>query len=312
VKLVGMRDPIRIFGGGDRSRQLPFKVFAWSVRRHTARDVEVRTIDNALSPIPTDPRFKPYTEFSFARFVIPSLCNYEGRAVYMDSDMLVFADIGELWDTDLQGAAIAIEKGSRSQADKGKHAAVMLLDCAKLDWQVADIVAGLGQRYAYKALMQIDPLLTPGMMRELIPAGWNELDHFEPGRTRNIHYTKILTQPWVFAAHPHGKHWVEALSLMIREDALSAEELRDEIELGYLRPSLLMELGLESGTPMTNVEALQAFDKAAGFVPHRKLQARFIERKRAVARADMVENCTRRPWLAWFYEMRYKRRYGER
>jgi len=306
-------DPIRIFCGGDRSQQLPFKVFAHSVARHTARAVEVRTIDNALSPIPADPRYQPYTEFSFARFVIPSLCGYQGRAVYMDSDMLVFADIGELWDTDLQGAAIAIEKGSRDQADRGKHAAVMLLDCAKLDWKVEDIVAGLGTRYAYKALMQVDPLLQPGMMRELIPAGWNELDHFEPGRTRNIHYTKIVTQPWVHALHPHGKPWVEEVSRMLAEGALSAEELREEVRLGYVRPSLLVELGLATEGPSpTDAQALHAYDQAAGFVPHRKLQARFAERKRAIARAECEARSARRPLLAWYYRLRYRWKRGRR
>jgi hypothetical protein len=305
--------PIRIFCGGDRSQQLPFKVFAYSVQRHSARRVEVRTIDNALAPIPDDPRFKPYTEFSFARFVIPSLCGYQGRAVYMDSDMLVFADIGELWDTDMEGAAIAIERGSRAQADRGKHAAVMLLDCAKLDWKVEDIVAGLGTRYAYKALMQIDPLLQPGMMRELIPAGWNELDHFEPGRTRNIHYTKIVTQPWVYAAHPHGKPWVEEVARMLGEGVLTPEELREEVELGYLRPSILFELGLEGEGPRPASLAssvLVAYDNAAGFVPHRKLQARFAARKRAIALSECEARSARRPWLGWWYRARFRWRHG--
>ena len=306
-----MSDPIRVFCGGDRSQQLPFKVFAYSVARHTDRAVEVRTIDNALSPIPDDPRYQPYTEFSFARFVIPSLCNHAGRAIYMDSDMLVSADIGELWDTDLQGAAIGIEIGSRDQADRGKHAAVMLLDCAKLDWQVGDIVAGLGTRYAYKALMQIDPLLQPGMMRELVPAGWNELDHFEPGRTRNIHYTKIVTQPWVHAAHPHGKPWIDEVARMLKDGALSAEEIREEVRLGYVRPSLLAELGIAEGgnAPASlDAQALIDFDRAAGFVPHRKLQARFAERKRAIAQADCEERSARRPWLGWYYRLRYRRK----
>jgi hypothetical protein len=306
-------DPIRVFCGGDRSQQLPFRVFAHSVARHTRRRVEVRTIDNALAPIPEDPRHKPYTEFSFARFAIPALCEYRGRAVYMDSDMLVFADIGELWDTDMQDAAIAIERGSRDQADRGKHAAVMLLDCAKLDWRVEEIVAGLGKRYAYKALMQLDPLLQPGQMRELIPAGWNELDHFEPGRTRNIHYTKIVTQPWVYAAHPQGKPWVDEVRLMLNDDSLDADDLREEVALGYVRPSLLVELGLEEGaggaTSSLDPQVLIAIDQGAGFVPHRKLQARFAERKRAIALAECEERSARRPWLGWWYRLRFRRRY---
>ena len=312
---MDQNETIRIFCGGDRSQQLPFKVFAYSVARHTQRAVEVRTIDNALAPIPDDPRHKPYTEFSFARFAIPALCGHQGRAVYMDSDMLVFADIGELWDTDTEGAAIAIERGSRSQADQGKHAAVMLLDCAKLDWRVDEIVAGLGTRYAYKALMQLDPLLQPGMMRELIPAGWNELDHFEPGRTRNIHYTKIVTQPWVHAAHPHGRPWVGEVARMLDEGALEADELREEVRLGYLRPSLLVELGLEGEAatgPGLDPQVLLAYDRAAGFVPHRALQARFAERKRAISLAECAERSARRPWLGWWYRLRHRRRHGNR
>jgi hypothetical protein len=231
----------------------------------------------------------------------------------MDSDMLVSADIGELWDTDMQDAAIAIERGSRDQADRGKHAAVMLLDCAKLDWRVEEIVAGLGKRYAYKALMQLDPLLQPGQMRELIPAGWNELDHFEPGRTRNIHYTKIVTQPWVYAAHPQGKPWVDEVRLMLNDDSLDADDLREEVALGYVRPSLLVELGLEEGaggaTSSLDPQVLIAIDQGAGFVPHRKLQARFAERKRAIALAECEERSARRPWLGWWYRLRFRRRY---
>ena len=148
-------------------------------------------------------------------------------------------------------------------------------------------------------------------MRELVPAGWNELDHFEPGRTRNIHYTKIVTQPWVHALHPHGKPWVDEVARMLREGALAADEIREEVKLGYVRPSLLAELGIaDTGNAPESLEpqALSAFDNAAGFVPHRKLQARFAERKRAIAKAECEERSARRPWLGWYYRLRYRRK----
>src|SRR5690606_5491336 len=100
--------PIRIFCGADRSQQLPFKVLAASIRRHASRPVEIRTIDNSLAPPVSDPRFAPYTEFSFARFAIPALCGHQGRALYMDSDMLVFADIAPLFDIDFGPAKVLI------------------------------------------------------------------------------------------------------------------------------------------------------------------------------------------------------------
>lgn len=302
--------PARIFCGADRSQQLPFQVLAWSIRRHASIPVEIRTIDNGHAPAPSDPRHAPYTEFSFARFAIPALCEHAGRAVYMDSDMLVFQDIAELWHTPMAGASIAIEIGSRNQADRGKHAAVMLMDCGRLPWEVDAIVAGLGRRYDYNALMAIDPLLAQGEMRELIATGWNDLDQFHPGRTRNLHYTEIRTQPWVYAGHPHGGHWVDALRQMLDQGAVGAEAVREEVALGHARPSLLIELALASG-PRDDADALRKHDQAQGFVAHRRLLQRFADRKRAIRRLRCEQACARRPWLApayrWLLRLRERR-----
>ena len=38
------------------------------------------------------------TEFSFSRFLVPALNLYEGKALFMDSDMYIRADINELFD----------------------------------------------------------------------------------------------------------------------------------------------------------------------------------------------------------------------
>ncbi len=294
--------PARIFCGADRSQQLPFAVLSWSIRRHASLPVEIRMFDNGSAPTPTDPRHFAYTEFSFARFAIPALCGFQGRAVYMDSDMLVFGDIAELWQTPMDGAHIAIEVGSRNQTDRGKHAAVMLLDCAKLDWQVDTIVANLGTRYDYNALMAIDPLLEAGDMRELIASGWNDLDHYDPARTRNLHFTEIRTQPWVFAGHPNGPLWVDAVRAMLADGSINEAAIREEVTLGHARPSLLVELGLETGNA-TDYAALQNHDRNHGFIAHRRLLARFATRKQAVRRVRCEEACARRPWLAPFYRL---------
>ena len=42
---------------------------------------------------------KPFsTEFSFSRFLVPALNMYQGKALFMDSDMYIRADINELFD----------------------------------------------------------------------------------------------------------------------------------------------------------------------------------------------------------------------
>lgn len=300
-------DPIRIFCGAARDARLPFEVLAHSIRRHTARPVEILAIDNGAAPTPADPRHAPYTEFSFARFAIPALCGRRGRAVYMDSDMLVFRDFAELWDQPFDGAKVLIEIGSRGQRDRGKHAAVMLLDCASLDWDVAAIVGGLGVRYDYNALMAVDALLAPGEMAERIPAGWNDLDHYDPARTRNLHYTEIRTQPWVAAGHPHGRLWIDALRRAMADGAVDEALVRGEIAAGYARPSLVLELGIEStaGVAPDDARALTAFDRAQGHVAQRHLLERFAARKRAIRERERDEAIARRPWLAPFYRLRH-------
>ena len=40
-----------------------------------------------------------YTPFSAFRWAVPYLCNFEGRAIYTDVDMINFHDITELYET---------------------------------------------------------------------------------------------------------------------------------------------------------------------------------------------------------------------
>jgi len=312
-------DPVRIFCGCDRSQLLAFKVLTHSINRHTQRRVEISPIDNGIAPTPADPRNVPYTNFSFARFAIPALCGHAGKAIYMDSDMLVFRDIGELWDTPMGEARIAIEIGSRQEANRSKQTAVMLLDCSKLDWKIERIVADLGKRYDYNALMGIDCLLEPGQMQELIVSGWNDLGHYDPDRTRNLHFSEIRTEPWVYAAHPFGQLWVDEVLLMLGSGALGKHEVEEEVRLGYARPSLLLQLGLvddaEAGKirdalPGLKPELMLAYDRAAGFVVHRELLARFAERKRAIARFACQQACARHPLLAPWHRLVFRLRYG--
>jgi len=300
--------PIRIFCGADRSQQLPFKVLAASIRRHASRPVEIRTIDNTLAPPVADPRFAPYTEFSFARFAIPALCQYQGRALYMDSDMLVFADMAPLFDIPFGAAKVLIEQGA--DLSKGKQAAVMMLDCEHLRWDVVEIVDGLGTRYGYNPLMALTPLLSPQEIGDALPNGWNDLDVYRPGITGNLHYTEIRTQPWVYPLHPHGAVWVDAVRTLLDSGELTRAELETEIAEGYLRPSILRELGLSDEPARTDPAGLLIYDQSRGFVPNGRLLKRFAERKKADAARKRDEAIAKRPWLAFWYRLRYRVRHG--
>jgi Glycosyl transferase family 8 len=299
---------IRVFCGADRSQHLAFRVLEHSIRRHASLPLQIRTIDNTLAPEVDDPRYAPYTEFSFGRFAIPELCAHQGRAIYLDSDMLVFRDIAPLWNLPFGDAKLLIEIGGLARRDKGKQAAVMLLDCTRLHWDVAQIVAGLGRDYSYNELMSLSPLLSDGEMAEAIASGWNDLDHYDAAQTSLIHYTQIRTQPWVYAGHPHADVWFAEVALMLTEGALTVADLEQEVRLGFLRPSALLELGLIDGHPLANVEVLRKHDRECGYVAQARLLERFRLRKRAMAECRRDERIAKRPWLKPFYELSFRLR----
>lgn len=73
-------------------------MFAHSVLRRATVPVSVQFLMlTQLKRIFDRPR-DPYqsTEFAFTRFLVPYLCNYAGRALFCDGDMIMRADIAEL------------------------------------------------------------------------------------------------------------------------------------------------------------------------------------------------------------------------
>lgn len=89
---------IRVFIGCDDVEMLAYHVLADSIMRHSSVPVSITPIRlSNLEGIYTRTRDdRQSNDFSFARFLVPYLCNYEGNAIFMDCDMLMRADIAEL------------------------------------------------------------------------------------------------------------------------------------------------------------------------------------------------------------------------
>lgn len=299
-----MDELIRVFVGTDRSQLLAVSVLEHSIRRHTARRTQVCPLIDLGLPEPVDVRQGSRTNFSFARFAIPELAGYEGRALYLDADMLVFRDIGELWDIPFDGATVAIQEEipdhavahqkAGAPAKRVKQCSVMLIDCARAGWDVHEVVGGLDGRYTYEQLMYELCILPEDEVRYAVPFAWNSLEHFD-AETRLIHYTDMDTQPWVSPQNRHGGLWMEEVRLMLQSGALTPAELKTEIDLGYFRPSLLNELEEMPHRAGWNAEAAARYasiDQKAGFVRHaevyrrKKLRAEAVKRYEAARRAS--------------------------
>ena len=94
-----MADTIKVFIGYDENETVAFHVLAHSIMRHASKPVEiVPVIKSQMSAFYTRERSNiESTDFSFTRFLAPYLCDYKGWAIFTDCDMLVTADIAELW-----------------------------------------------------------------------------------------------------------------------------------------------------------------------------------------------------------------------
>ncbi len=292
-----MDDVIRVFVGADRSQALAVETLARSIHRHTDRKVEVRTLLGVDLPEPRDPRQGSRTNFSFARFAIPELTGWQGRAIYLDADMQVFRDIGELWDIPMNGAKILIQEeipealaepnkvGAPSR--RIKQCSVMVIDCAATGWNVRDIVAGLDGQYTYEELMYHMCILKEDEVGYRVPFHWNSLEHFDE-TTGLIHYTDMNTQPWVSPDNVLGPIWLRLVNEMLAEGALARSTLQTEIDLGYFRPSLideLREMPHEQGFDPEAAARYAALDRKAGFIKHAEVYTRKRERERLVKAA---------------------------
>jgi lipopolysaccharide biosynthesis glycosyltransferase len=234
-------------------------------------------------PVPRDPRNSQRTGFSFSRFCIPTLAGRQGRALYMDADMLVFRDIRALWQLPFDGRKVLVQESVKhtdetlckenAPARRKKQCAVMLLDCARLDWDVREIVGGLDEgRYDYPQLMDQLCILPEDEVGYTVPFEWNSLEHHDSG-TCLLHYTDMGTQPWVSTRNPNGQLWFAEVRRMLAEGALRIEQVQEEVALGHFRPSLLRELRWGHLVPallrpwFNRVN--DGIDRASGFVAHR-------------------------------------------
>jgi len=239
-------EPMLVFVGADQSQVLAAKVLEYSIHKHATRPVRVITMVDLPIPLPKDEENRARTGFSFYRFVIPELAKYRGRALYLDSDMLVFTDISKLWDIPFGKQKILCTTQDVPDAWKdnswfhpGRQYSVMLLDCSRLNWHIDEIIEGLDtKKFTYADLMFDCCLVEPDEIEDRIPPQWNCLEHYESDETNLIHYTVIPTQPWTFADNSNGPLWERALEEAVSSGWISRLEIENNLEKGYLRESL--------------------------------------------------------------------------
>jgi hypothetical protein len=150
------------------------------------------------------------TPFTHFRWSVPAVCNYEGRAIYTDSDFLFRADLAELWAQPIPAVALV-----RNATGKLSTSCI-LFDCARAYGTVPDLVWLRGQRDAHGALLtrfrNHPEWLSP------TAGNWDCPDlrgtTLDDPTVKAIHYTRIETQLHLPHALPRlraegRRHWYQ-------------------------------------------------------------------------------------------------------
>lgn len=214
-----MGETIRIFTGADANNcDLESQaVLEWSLRKHASQPIEITWMQLTHDPASlwySDPaRGKGWntrgwtTPFSGFRWAVPHACNYEGKAIYTDSDMIAFADIAELWNQPFKDGAPVISKGKNSP-----RFCVALFDCAAMKRYTPSFDALRTNPIAYYQMRQ---RVMPGT--QPFAGNWNCLDgeHYkslDDPDIKILHYTSIPHQLQLKHSLPRlkaegSKHW---------------------------------------------------------------------------------------------------------
>lgn len=230
--------PIRICIGTEPKTELMRYVLQYSILRRTASAVEFTPMsgtwwDTKTAGLSTA---RTGTGFSTRRWLIPEYFEWAGRAIYLDADQIVLADIEGLWDMpDVQPCEGCAAWMTYQQAPwipaktptPVYNSSVMVIDCeaakhANWDFQrLVNIITNPKapvaeyRKFMYPDWMRINP--------EIISNDWNSLDTTSE-TTKLLHYTDEPRQPPYFPSGNLASLWREELV-----EALKAKYIPKEV-----------------------------------------------------------------------------------
>ena len=129
---------IPIFIGYDYRERAATNVLIDSLYQNTSFPISItplvkkQLLEQSFHNRKRDP--KQSTEFSFTRFLVPFLMNYEGWAIFMDCDMLCRSDVYELWQERDEKYSILCVKHDHKPISKNKFQGELQTNYPKKNW----------------------------------------------------------------------------------------------------------------------------------------------------------------------------------
>jgi lipopolysaccharide biosynthesis glycosyltransferase len=259
---------LKVFIGSSEHNIVEQQVLLYSLFKISGSTFEYFTLDGTnrilidqfgnKSNLPNLP-LSSATKFSWARFCIPEICNYEGIAVYVDSDILVLDDILNL-EKEIKTADFAAVRADEAIVNafykkrilqpliistKGYLylSSVMVFNCTSFkDIKIIDLLQLVSNgELEYKDVMFLSErfLSRFNLSVRKIEPHWNSLDYFDPN-TKIVHFTELFTQPWFSVFNPVGKVWYRYFTEAMKEGFLNQTMLENAINLKVLSRSVAL------------------------------------------------------------------------
>jgi hypothetical protein len=194
-------DVLNIYIGYDSKEPVAYHVLCQSILKTSSLPVRFVPIalQNVAGIFTRDRVQLQSTEFSFSRFLVPYLSNYEGWSLFMDCDMLVREDIAHLFALRDDKYAVMVCKHDyvpkddikflgqmQTKYEKKNWSSVVLFNnkkCKALTPDYVNTATGL-QLHQFKWLENDDLI-------GALPLEWNWLvgEYPHSAAAKNIHYT---------------------------------------------------------------------------------------------------------------------------
>lgn len=191
--------PLRVFIGFDERQPVAYTMAHTSIVRNSSRPVSITALK--LSQLPLTRR--GLTDFTFARYLVPWLCGYEGHALFVDADILCRGDIAELpWDAEAAVSVVphtTVRKNGEDVSVHFERPSVMLFNCERCTLLTPEYVQN-GKPQTLEWAKTIGSL----------PKEWNYLVGYDTGGNAKLaHFTQGIPCFEETAKDEFAADWVD-------------------------------------------------------------------------------------------------------
>lgn len=164
--------PLKIFIGYDHRQPMSLTALMHSLIKYSTKPLQITPL-----VLPTLPLNRVgLTPFTYSRFLVPYLCGFEGKALFMDMDMLALGDISELFDL-MDDSEVMVSKNDL----RFEWSSLMLFNCEKCSVLTPDFIQTTDKLHGLEWANSIGSL----------PGEWNHLVGYDqPKPAKIVHYTQ--------------------------------------------------------------------------------------------------------------------------